>query len=522
MDLRTLTVTRRLGILGGAGFLAAALIGAMGLVAARHLGNLEASMADQSRAQMLVRELDTRASELKVDGYKAAVRPHAADEKAELVDDTETVTTRLKALAELDLGADPPKELAALGPAFQDYVTGIGAYVDAAIADQASARKNWEDIQKANDATDEAVGAAIDALDARGESLAAEQDSARNVLVWTIGVILVVCAAILVALTVMFTRSIRRRVQAMDDVLAAAANGDLTVRTADRSQDEIGRMGRAVDELLGRLATVLSGIADAGRRLGETSHGLESTATAVVSSARNSSEQAQDVETAAADVSKHVQSAAAGAQEMGASIDEIARNAQEAARVATGAVDVLESTTETMVKLAESSKEIGDVVRLITSIAEQTNLLALNATIEAARAGDAGKGFAVVADEVKQLAQETARATEDIAGRVQAIQDDSEQTNSAIGGFASVITQINEYQTTIASAVEEQTATTHEMNTGINDAAQGSTRIADGMTLIAASARETATQIEGTRTSARELSQLSEELISGVAQFRFR
>src|SRR3712207_4671236 len=163
---------------------------------------------------------------------------------------------------------------------------------------------------------------------------------------------------------------------------------------------------------------------------------------------------------------------------MGASINEIAQNAAEAARVAGTAVQAAEETTRTVSKLGVSSQEIGEVVKTITSIAEQTNLLALNATIEAARAGEAGKGFAVVANEVKELAQETAKATEDIARRVDAIQADTAGATTAISGIAGIISQINDFQLTIASAVEEQGATTAEMNRSVSEAATGSGEIA--------------------------------------------
>ncbi len=174
-----------------------------------------------------------------------------------------------------------------------------------------------------------------------------------------------------------------------------------------------------------------------------------------------------------------------------------------------------------MNKLGDSSREIGDVVRLITSIAEQTNLLALNATIEAARAGDAGKGFAVVADEVKQLAQETARATEDISKRVETIQEDADQATQAISEIAGVITRINEFQTTIASAVEEQTATTQAINAGVADAATGSGQIAHSIAGVAGSSSTTAASMGEARTNAAELSGMSDELAQIVAGFRF-
>ena len=163
----------------------------------------------------------------------------------------------------------------------------------------------------------------------------------------------------------------------------------------------------------------------------------------------------------------------AGGDEMTGSIQEIAASASEAATVAGQAVAAAGRTNETVAKLGESSRQIGDVVKVITSIAEQTNLLALNATIEAARAGEAGRGFAVVAAEVKDLAQETARATEDIARRVDTIQRDASAAAAAISEISTVIGRISEHQQIIAGTVEEQQVTTAEIGRSVGQAASG-------------------------------------------------
>jgi methyl-accepting chemotaxis protein len=184
-------------------------------------------------------------------------------------------------------------------------------------------------------------------------------------------------------------------------------------------------------------------------------------------------------------------------------------------------VDAAATTTATVAKLGESSAEIGNVVKVITSIAEQTNLLALNATIEAARAGEAGKGFAVVANEVKELAQETAKATEDIARRVEAIQGDTSGAVAAIGRISTVIGQINDYQTTIASAVEEQTATTSEMSRSVSEAATGSGQIAENIGGVSTAAESTTQALTQTRTAVDELSRMAADLRTTVSRFSY-
>jgi methyl-accepting chemotaxis protein len=185
------------------------------------------------------------------------------------------------------------------------------------------------------------------------------------------------------------------------------------------------------------------------------------------------------------------------------------------------AVTLASATNGTVAKLGESSLEIGNVIKVITSIAEQTNLLALNATIEAARAGEAGKGFAVVATEVKDLAQETARATEEISRRVQAIQSDAQGAVDAIAEITQVIGRINDYQTTIASAVEQQAATTNEITRSVSDAATGSTEIADTISGVAQASQTASAGIEEAKRATAELARMGAELQTLVGQYRY-
>jgi methyl-accepting chemotaxis protein len=220
-------------------------------------------------------------------------------------------------------------------------------------------------------------------------------------------------------------------------------------------------------------------------------------------------------------VSTNVQTVSAGSEEMGASIREIAHSTSEAAAVAATAVQAAQAANATVASLGESSREISEVVKVITTIAEQTNLLALNATIEAARAGDAGKGFAVVAGEVKDLAQETARATDDIVRRVDAIQSGTNSAVEAIAQIAAVIGRVNDYQTTIASAVEEQTATTAEMNRSVSDTAQTADEIATNVATVALAAQQTTEGVTQAQQATAELAGMSGNLRALVSQFRY-
>ena len=303
-------------------------------------------------------------------------------------------------------------------------------------------------------------------------------------------------------------------------VLESVAAGDLTCRLPVSGRDEVARMGVALNQALESIGNAMDSIGGNARTLAGASSRLTAVSQQLGASAEETSTQANVVSAAAEEVSKNIQTVATASEEMSVSIREISKNTAEASRVATNAVSAAEQTNATISKLGESSTEIGKVIKVITSIAEQTNLLALNATIEAARAGEAGKGFAVVANEVKDLAKQTARATEDISRKVNAIQSDTKSAVDAIVTIRGVINQIHDIQNAIASMVEEQSATTNEINRNVSEAARGSAEIAQSVTGVAQATRGTSAGASQTQTSAADLSQMSSTLQALVSKFR--
>jgi methyl-accepting chemotaxis protein len=277
--------------------------------------------------------------------------------------------------------------------------------------------------------------------------------------------------------------------------------------SADQDREAEVKAGAAAD-----LAQLLEKIERNSEGLTASSTELTGISQQMAGAAEETATQANVVSAASEQVSKNVEIVATSAEELMASIREISKSSNEAARVAKNASSVAEQTNQRIGKLGASSIEIGQVIKVITSIAQQTNLLALNATIEAARAGEAGKGFAVVANEVKELAKQTAQATEEIGQKIGAIQADTKDAVDAIAEITTIINQVNDISNTIASAVEEQTVTTTEIGRNVQEAAKGSGEIANNIAGVAIAAKSTAEGAQSVQRSSQAVSEMAGQL----------
>jgi methyl-accepting chemotaxis protein len=350
------------------------------------------------------------------------------------------------------------------------------------------------------------------------------------------------------ALAYVIGRSIVGPVVGMTGAMTKLAGGDKSVAIpAQDATDEIGDMAKAVDvfkqnmiradqladeqraeqekkaqrqtAIEGYIATFESGVRGSLDTLASAATEMRATSQSMSATAEETSAQATTVAAAAEQASANVQTVATATEELSSSVSEIGRQVSESTKIAGKAVDEATRTNVTVQGLSSAAQKIGDVVKLISDIASQTNLLALNATIEAARAGDAGKGFAVVASEVKSLANQTAKATEEISAQVAAMQGATNEAVAAIQSIGGTIGSINEIATTIASAVEEQGAATQEIARNVQEAAQGTGQVSSNIVGVNQAAAETGAASSQVLASAEELGRQAETLRGDVDNF---
>src|SRR5216683_1255467 len=385
------------------------------------------------------------------------------------------------------------------------------------------------------DATSEVLGSAAGAFSQLTSDIQAEIDlkvqgaaeakKASAALykrsVWWILSTLVAATALSLLLAIGTTRLIATPVREVGEVVRRIAAGDITSEDlAVRSSDEFGELARNINIMQQSLRKMIASVFTSAERIASASDEFSSTNRQIAASSVEASEQANVVSATTEHLKHNLQTVATGTEQMSATIQDIAKNATESARVAGEAVKTAQNTNAAVTKLGESSSQIGQVIKVISSIAQQTNLLALNATIEAARAGEAGKGFAVVANEVKELAKQTAKATQDISQKIAAIQSDTKGAVDAIATIGAVINQISDISSTIATAVEEQSATTNEMTRNVNEAARGSTEITQNIAGVSQAAQGTSSSAHESMRAAQQLAQMSTQLRGLVEQFK--
>jgi methyl-accepting chemotaxis protein len=317
----------------------------------------------------------------------------------------------------------------------------------------------------------------------------------------------------------LITRPLTRLVERFKDI--SEGQGDLTRRVPELGRDEVGLLGASFNRFAGRLQEIMRKVGEHTRVLAEASGQLGTISRQMHLDAQNVASQVHNVSSASGEISANMRSVASTTEAMNATSLEVSRSASEAAGVATDAVKIADEANRTLNRLGQSGEEIGNVIRIINSIADQTNLLALNATIEAARAGESGRGFSVVANEVKELARATARATEDVRQRIDAMKREMQATTGAIGEISSVIRRIHENQNTIAGAVTEQNAATREISRTLQESAQGSAQIAGHIGTVASATQSASASARQTESAAGELTRLAGELRVLVGQFKY-
>jgi methyl-accepting chemotaxis protein len=515
------TIGRRLAAIGALSITVAMTVGTIGWTQA--LGSKTRADRAFTVAKALTATIDAQhtASVVLADAGLLATKDLAGDERTEIIEEltehADELREHLEVIRGVDIGDQYAADLAALVPTIEailvDAATVAGSTGILPVSDLDAVRTHWEDFDERSDAIKTTLTERTE-----GDVAAARSSASRAVLVL---VLVTLGSGLVIGLfSALAARAIARPIRATRDLLQRVAAGDLTGRLVVRGDDDLGEMAVALNGTVERVGTAVGRIAADADAITSAANRLTAVSRQVSSGAEQVTDQTTAASTSANQVSEDVQAIATGADEMQESISEIARNAMSATDIVGNAVAAAGGANQTVAKLSGSSDQIGQVAKVIAAIAEQTNLLALNATIEAARAGEMGKGFAVVAGEVKDLAAETARATEDIGRQIAALQGDSGEVAAVIERISGTINQIADISQVIASAVEEQSASTTEIGVRVTRAADRTVDIARRVDAVADTSREASAAAGQTREAAEELAATAASLQAVIAQFR--
>ncbi|MBK7924922.1 MAG: methyl-accepting chemotaxis protein [Gemmatimonadetes bacterium] len=437
-----------------------------------------------------------------------------AEARAELDTHFAAFDSLVQANGALDLTPETRAALAGLAPLLARYHESATSAMDGR-----ETLEQFQSVFREVERQAEAVRAVIEA--ANDASVAAAGTRGRQLERLALG-LAVGGAGLLGLVLTLVGRSILTPIRMVGHRLAEVAegDGDLGARVEYTGEDELGELARSFNTFVAKIEQTVVLIAENATSLAAAAEQMSAVSRQLTVSSDTGRAQSGQAASTAGGVSNSVQSIATGVEQLSSAIKEIARSAAEAATVASEAAVLAGEADRTVERLGQGSAEIGVVLTSITAVAQKTNLLALNATIEAARAGDAGKGFAVVAHEVKDLANQAAASSEDIARRIEAVQQQVGEVVQAIRRIAKVVDQINQYQGGIASAVEEQSAVANEMGRGVQDAAGGTTEIAQVMLAAAQTAEESSTAAGEAARTAADLARMSSALERLVGQFR--